>query len=66
MKNSVNFILSFNRCLIVYSVPDIVLGTGDTAVNKTDMVPVLIAYMLNATQVHCLVYVPPQILDYGF
>lgn len=65
-KSSENFILSFNRCLNVYSVPGIVLGTGDTPVNKTDMVPVLTAYRLNATQVHCSDYVLPQNLGYKF
>lgn len=66
MKSSENFILSFNRCLNVYSVPRIVLGTGYTAVNKTDMVLVLMAYRLSAIQVHCLVKGPLQILDDGF
>lgn len=64
-RSSENFIPSF-KCLNVYSVLGVVLGTEDTAVGKTDMVPVLTAYKLNATQVHCLDYVLPQIVGHRF
>lgn len=65
-SGSENFILSFNRCLNVCSVPGIVLGTGDTAVNKTDRVPVFTVYRLSVAQVHRSDCVLPQILGYEF
>lgn len=63
-SSSENLILSLNRCLSVYSVPGTILGTGDIAVNKTNMGPFFTTYRLNVTQVHCLDYVLPQILGY--
>lgn len=47
-RSGENFTLSFSKCLNAYSMPHIVVATRDTAVNKTDMVPVLTAYRLNA------------------
>lgn len=66
MKSSENFIVSLNRYLNICSMLGIVLGTGDTAVDKTDLFPILTAYRLNAVQVHCSDYLLPPILDCGF